>query len=1057
MSKAGRPARLPQRVVGIGASAGGLDALKQLVAALPLDSGLAFVILQHLPPSQTGLLASLLASATTLPVIDVTSGHRIEPNTILVVPPHTEAAMARGALVLTTAEPGTRPTLPIDSLFASLADVLRERAVGVVLSGTARDGTEGLRAIHAAGGLTLAQDPATAQFDDMPRNAIAAGVVETVLPPAELGEELGVIAKLPPRGVEVPGLQRILEQLREASGVDFTSYKRATIERRLARRLVRHHLDSHEAYSAYLATHPEEARTVYEDLLIHVTEFFRDGTTLDTLVAQLSPDGDAPLRVWVPGCSTGEEVYSLAMLMIERFGERRSLQLFGSDLSEQAIVAARIGRFPLTIAAQVSPARLARFFTLDPDCYRINRDVRERCVFARHDLVTDPPFSRLDAVSCRNLLIYLDAVLQRRVLPVFHYALNQPGYLLLGRAETIGELGELFAVVDGDARLYARKPAARPILTFPLAGQLGRLPLRALRGLAGPLTLQHEIDQLLLARYSPPCVVVDDRLDIVQFRGRTGAYLEPPPGQPEHNLLRMARPGLASELPLAVQRARRTERPVRRENLVVRDHEHDHCFDLEVVPLRGDDPAKRHFLVLFQPASAPVAPPRRAAGGKPSSPLRAELGHVRQELSATKEYLHSVVTQHLATTEDLGVANEELQSANEELQSSNEELQTAKEELQSTNEELETVNDELERGNRRLSEVNDDLQNVLGSVDIPIILVDIERRIRRFTPRTRAVMKLIPSDVGRPIADLQATVDAPNLDATIAEVIETLVVHESEVRDATGTTYRMQIRPYRTESHQIQGAVLSFVDVTALRAAVTEAHRLAQVREAFLDAVSHELRTPLAAILLWAQALRTLAHDDPRRADAIETIVECVGVEAQLVDDVIEVSASRSGHLSVELASIDPCPVIELAIAAARPAALAKQITLETTCPPCLPLAVDARRLQQIASSLIANAVKFTPHGGHVWVDLARDGAGMELRVRDTGPGIAPDLLPHVFEAFAQADGSSTRAHRGLGLGLALARHLVERHGGTITAASPGVGQGTTVTVRIPASSISTR
>ncbi len=1134
--------RAPQRVVGIGASAGGLDALRQLVGKLPRDSGLAFVILQHLPPGQTGLLAGLLASTTPLPVVDVTSGHRIEPNTILVVPAHTSAALSHGALVLHTAKAGTRPELPIDGLFASLAAVLRENAVGVVLSGTQSDGTEGLRAIHAAGGLTFAQDPATAQFDDMPRAAITAGVVQTVLSPAEIGAALGALGTPPERVAEPPGLEHVLEQLREASGVDFSSYKRSTIERRLARRLAKHQLSSLEAYSAFLVANPEEARSVYEDLLIHVTEFFRDGPMLEMLVGRLAPGGDVAVRVWVPGCSTGEEVYSLAMLLVERFGERREVQLFGSDLSEHAIDCARIGRYPESVAAQVGAERLARFFKRDGDGYRINREIRERCIFARHDLVTDPPFSRLDAVSCRNVLIYLDGSLQRRVIPLFHYALNQPGFLLLGRAESIGDLEDLFATVDGDARLFARKPASRPVLTFPLAGQLGRLPLRSsASSVYTPLQLQHEIDQILLARYSPPCVVVDERLDIIQFRGRTGAYLEPPPGHPEHNLLRMARPGLASELPLAVQSARRDDLPVRRANLAIGDHR----FDLEVVPLRATDHAARHFLILFEAVVAPLAAKLTNGAAAPSILDDRELERLRQELSATKEYLHVVVTQHLATTEDLGVANEELQSTNEELQSSNEELQTAKEELQSSNEELETVNEELAIGNARLGEVNDDLANVLASVEIAIIMVDIERRIRRFTPRARAVMKLIAGDIGRPIADLKPTVEAPGLDAAIAKVIETLVLHESEVRDPDGACYRMQIRPYRTSGDQIRGAVITFVDITALRAAhdyataiietvptpivvlddrlriesanpafyagaqpdwsapslrarldevvatgtgfddlevsraerllrlgarlipgsrsllvgiadITERRRLERARGAFLDAVSHELRTPLAAILLWAQALRSLPADDPRRAGAIETIVECVGVEARLVDDLIEVASSRSGHLNVELESIDPCPVIEAAVAALRSDADAKQIAVDVVCVPSAPIGVDPRRLRQIAVSLISNAIKFTPVGGHVWIELVRDGVGMELRVRDTGPGIAPELLATVFEPFSQGDDSRTRAHRGLGIGLALARHLVERHQGTIVASSPGYGHGTTVTVRIPASSIST-
>jgi two-component system CheB/CheR fusion protein len=1182
MAKRRRTTPRPQRVVGVGASAGGLDALKQLVGNVPIDTGLALVVLQHLPPSQIGQLASLLGSATTLPVIDVANGHRIEPNTILVVPPHTSACLFRGALVLRTARPGVRPRQPIDALFASIADVLREHAVGVVLSGTASDGTEGLRAIRAAGGLTFAQDPSTAQFDEMPRSAIAAGVAEIVLSPSRIGDELGKIAKLGPRpgvalerSATVTGIDRIFEQLREASGIDFSSYKRTTIERRLARRLTRYHLGSLDEYSSYLAAHPDEASAVYEDLLIHVTEFFRDRPMLDRLVEHVlvpllgSKPAAASVRVWVPGCSTGEEVYSLAILLIELCGERsRPLQLFGSDLSERAIECARQGQYPDAIAAQVGEERLARFFRHEEGGYRINREVRERCVFVRHDLVTDPPFSKLDLVSCRNVLIYLGAALQQRVLPIFHYALNQPGYLWLGPAETIAGFEAQFQPIDAEARIYARKPGPPTSLTFPIASQLGRLPTRRpADAVRSALDVQREVDHVLLARYAPACVLIDENLEVVQFRGRTGSYLEAAPGPPQLNVLKMAREGLASELPLAIQRARRSDAPVRQDNIIVHEGGQERRFHLEVVPLRGAASAKRYFLVVFEPAATRPTPSTRRAPGKLRVRERGELERLRQELDATKEYLSSVVTQHLATSEELGIANEELQSTNEELQSTNEELQTAKEELQSTNEELESVNEELRRGNVDLREVNDDLVNVLASVDIAIIIVDTERRVRRFTPKARAVMKLIPGDIGRPIADLQPSVDVPELDGMIADVIETLAVRESEVHHPDGTSYRMQSRPYRTADHKIGGAVIAFVDITTLRAArdyaaaivdtvpsplvvvderllvrsanpafcamfdiaaaevagralldigewrtptlrahledvvasgagfenlelefhgrtgdlvlrlgartlpaaghqliliaiadVTEQRRLElaraaaqRERQAFLDAVSHELRTPLSAILLWTAVLRDLEDADPRRLDAIETIEQSARAEAQLVDDLLDLALSRTSELSVKLVPVDPSKIVGAAVEAARPDADLKRIAIETTLATGPTIAADPRRLRQIASNLLGNAIKFTPEGGKVIVALDRDRGAMELRVRDTGPGIPPEFLPHAFEAFSRADPSLTRTHHGLGIGLALVRHFVVRQGGTIDVASPGTGAGTTFTVRIPA------
>jgi two-component system CheB/CheR fusion protein len=1182
MTKPRRTASMPQRVVGVGASAGGLEALRQLFARVPADTGLAFVVLQHLPPSQIGQLAALLASSTAMPVVAVESGHRIERNTVLVVPPRTCARLLRGALVLRAEKGGTRPRLPIDGLFRSLAEVLGERAVGVVLSGTAHDGTEGLRAIRDAGGLAFAQEPSTAQFDEMPRSAIAAGVCQIVLPPSRLGEELGAIAKLAPRPgaakgsqAAAPAIERVLEQLRAASGIDFASYKRATIERRLARRLAKLELGSLDEYSAYLTAHPGEGSTVYEDLLIHVTEFFRDRRVFEALAARVFPDllrdkpsGEA-VRVWVPACSTGEEVYSFAIVLLELIGEQdRELQLFGSDLSARAIETARQGRYPEAIAAQVGAERLRRFFRRDGNGYRINREVRERCVFVHHDLATDPPFSRLDFVSCRNLLIYLGAALQHRVLPLLHYALNQPGYLLLGSAETIAGFESLFSTVDADARIYARKPAPRAVLAFPAGGRLERAPWRHADAARSVLDVQREVDHVLLARYGPACVLVDDNLDVVQFRGRTGGYLEPPPGQPQLGLLRMARDGLASELPLVIQRARRGDVPVRHEGVAIRDQGRVQRIDLEVVPLRGIDPARRYFLVIFEETRARSTPPPRRVSGKARPRESGEVVRLRQELAAAREYLHSVVTQHFATSEELGITNEELQSANEELQSANEELQTAKEELQSTNEELETVNAELQRGNRLLREANDDLVNVLSGVEIAIIIVDTERRIRRFTPRAREVMKLLPADVGRPIADLQPSVPVPGFDAAIAEVIDELGVRESEVHHPDGTSYRMQIRPYRTADHVIDGAVIAFVDITALRAArdraaaivetvptplvvlderlcvqsangafhrafaaapedvvgrpllglgewrapalharlgeivangagfedlevehrddagerilrisaseippsdgprsiligiadITERRRLEQAREAvnreraaFLDAVSHELRTPLSAILLWAQALRDVELDEPRRQQAIETILESARAEAEIVDDLLELVLSRSTTLGVTLESVDPAPIIQAAVDQARGPAGDKQLAIEAALEAGPRIEADPRRLKQLTAKLISNAIKFTPAGGRVSVTVAFHDGAMELCVRDTGPGIAPEFLARAFEPFSQADGSSTRAHRGLGIGLALVRYFVERQGGTIGIASPGNGQGAAFTVRLPA------
>ncbi|HLL22802.1 MAG TPA: chemotaxis protein CheB, partial [Kofleriaceae bacterium] len=524
--------RVPTRVVGIGASAGGLLATKQVLAATPTDTGMAFVVMQHQARSRKSLLADALASSTPMPVLEVATGVTLAPDHVYVVPPGMLAVLRRGAILLRRPRNGARPHLPIDRFFQSLAETLGERAVGVVLSGTANDGTAGLGAIHAARGTTFAQEPSTAGFEDMPRNAIAAGAAATVLPAGEIGSALGALREgTPPKPPVVEGLDQVLSILRDVAGVDFTHYKRATIERRIARRLHAHQLTSVRAYADYLAEHPAEGVVLYEDLLIHVTEFFRDGPVLDGLVTTAFPQilrhlpASAAVRVWIAGCSTGQEAYSIAILLLELLAstnDRREVQIFGTDLSERAIEFARAGEYPEGSVGNVSPERLERYFTRTPKGWRIRKEVRERCVFVRHDLTADPPFSRVDVVSCRNVLIYLDPVLQQRSMATFHYALNPPGYLLLGRVESIRPFDELFVAVDGHAMLYTRKPSTHAPLLRPLTRHV-RIDASHGERLRAP-DVRSDVDQLLLARYAPACVVIDALGEIIQFRGRTGKY-----------------------------------------------------------------------------------------------------------------------------------------------------------------------------------------------------------------------------------------------------------------------------------------------------------------------------------------------------------------------------------------------------------------------------------------------------------------------------------------------------------------------------------------------------
>lgn len=873
-------------VVGIGASAGGLEALRELLALLPTDSGLAFVVVQHLAPERPTMLASILANGSALPVIDIVDGMRAEPDRVHFMPSDADLWIERGTFRLRPRALTGRLHLPIDTFFRSLALDLDERAFAVVLSGSGSDGTEGLRAIRAEGGFALVQDPATAGFPGMPENAIAAGMVDFCGAPAAIAAELGRLSRLaylkaPRRASGEPDLgnegesesggtsesevepQRsldvVLALVRQQTGVDFSGYKRSTVARRVERRMVLRRSPTLAQYVTTLRSDRAEAKTLANDMLIHVTSFFRDASAFEAvkakvfrpLVKQKADQGT--IRIWVAGCSTGEEAYALVICLLETLDEQDkylSLKLFGTDLSDEAVEVARRGRYSEAALADVSPERIHRFFEKDEQGYRIDKRVRELCVFVRHDVTRDPPFARLDLISCRNLLIYFDAELQRRVVTMLHYCLNPRGYLFLGQSEALTSFRDLFTSIDKVNRIFARIGDS-PRHAFPMP-----IDREAEARVAVPTTLdrrphalevQRQADHLLITRYAPPGVVVNNRLDVIQFRGRTGAFLEPPPGQPQANVLRMARDGLAPHLHQTIESARTRATSVRREGLRLRTGSETRTFNLEVVPLTVLAGCEPYFLILFEDAVAPglaattpALPPVLAAsaGAEDDS---VELRRLKAELVATKDYLLELTSEHQVTTDELAAANEELIATNEELQSANEELQSAKEELQSTNEELSTVNDELRSRNVELDQIANDLVNVLSSVEIPVIIVDLEQRVRRFTPTVRAIASLIPEDVGRPIDDLKLKLDMDDLGAHIQEVIETLQARDWEVRAHDGRWFRMQIRPYRTPDNRLDGAVIAFVDVDVLRQTRSAAEAAGDYARSIVETVTSAL------------------------------------------------------------------------------------------------------------------------------------------------------------------------------------------------------------------------
>jgi len=828
-------------IVGIGASAGGLEAFTEMLQALPNDTGMAFVFVQHLDPKHVSILTELLQRHTKMPVQDATEGTQVEPNHVYVIPRNKHMGIAGGVLTLSPRISSPVPHMPIDPFLRSLAADQKSKSIGVILSGNASDGTLGMLAVKAAGGITFAQSSETAKYDGMPRSAVAAGCIDFVLSPKDIALELYRLGRHPyispldqpgERGASpaaVESIGRILALLRTATGVDFTYYKASTIRRRILRLMALRREDKFDRYIGRLRNDDAELHALYEDILINVTEFFRDPEVFDQLKAIVFPkiidsrEGSRSIRIWVPGCSSGEEVYSIAIVLLEYLGEHgldANVQIFGTDVSEVALDRARSGTYPPSALQDVSEERLRRFFAKVDSNYQISKRIREMCVFAKQNLIKDPPFSKLDLISCRNVLIYLAQVLQKRIIPVFHYALKPNGFLLLGSSETIGPYSALFSAEDRKAKIYKRRAGtARAGLEFPIQElPPGEPSVRSQAGDWNDAELLREADRIVIGKYGPAGVVVDKDLNILQFRGHASLYLEPSPGVASLNLLRMAREGLSGELQSAMRRAQHEDKPVSRKGIRIRRNSGFVEVNIEIVPLQKGD-HEPHYLILFEEAhKEPEHPSETKSKLKPKqAPLERENSQLRQELSSAKEYLQSVIEEHESANEELRSANEEIQSSNEELQSANEELETAKEELQSTNEELNTVNEELQTRNLQLAQAGNDLLNLLSNVNIPVIMLGNDLRIRRFTPVSQRLLNLIPADVGRPLSDINLSLNVPRLDRLVMEVIDSLSPRAMEVRDLSGRPYSLRIRPYRTEDNKIDGAVLVLVDLDSGR------------------------------------------------------------------------------------------------------------------------------------------------------------------------------------------------------------------------------------------------
>jgi two-component system CheB/CheR fusion protein len=922
-------------IVGIGASAGGLAAFEAFFSGMPADTdpGMAFVLVQHLAPDHKSILTDLVRRYTRMQVYEVEDGMTVQPNCTYIIPPNRDMAFLNGTLQLLEQTSPRGMRLPIDFFFRSLAQDQRERAICIVLSGTGSDGTQGIRAIKGEGGMVMAQNPESAEYDGMPRSAIATGLTDYVLPPAEMPAQL--IAYVAhafgkrPRPVSPPtpkaedALKKICILMRDHTGHDFSLYKQKTMTRRVERRMAVHQISRLDGYVRYLQKNPAEGEALFRDLLIGVTNFFRDPEAFTALEKKVIPQlfADKPtgatIRVWSPGCSTGEEAYSLAILLQEHLKALKqtfTVQVFATDIDSRAVDVARAGVYPAGIAADVTPERLARFFTHDPEAgvYRIQKGIREMLVLSEQDVIKDPPISKLDLISCRNLLIYMGAELQKKLIPLFHYALNPGGALFLGTSETVGEFLDLFQPLDQKWKLYQRKGEAqdahRPALGRfipPLtADEAAPRPAKAERSEVSTVPLRELAEQVLINEYAPACVVVNDRGDILYIHGRTGKYLEPAPGDAGMNITRMAREGLRLELATALRKAATRKETARYPDLKVKTNGDFINVNLTVRPLTAGsfDPATGSgqagdkgrpeataaglFLVSFEDAPAAKIKFRKAGGmGVGVVDLAADsdarLAALEQELRDKEEYLQSTIEEMETSNEELKSANEELQSVNEELQSTNEELETSKEELQSVNEELGTVNSELEQNVTELSRTNNDMNNLLAGTGVGTVFVDHHLCIRRFTPTATQLINLIQTDVGRPVAHIVSNLTGyESLLTDTQEVLNTLIPKELEVQTKVGDWYLLRIRPYRTLENVIEGAVLNFFNITEMKKA-REALREASLHSRNLIEASLESIEVFTASR-WSQVMSEGLHvliveDNPADADLMRNALPEIG------------------------------------------------------------------------------------------------------------------------------------------------------------------------------------
>ncbi|ACF43890.1 chemotaxis protein CheB [Pelodictyon phaeoclathratiforme] len=880
--------KIPFPVVGIGSSAGGLEALELFLKHVPYPCGMAFVIIQHLDPTHKGIMVELLQRETAMPVCQVSDNLEIEPDHVYLIPPNQDMSILHGKLFLLDMVKPRGLRLPIDFFFRSMADDLKQHSIGVILSGMGSDGTLGLRAIKEKGGGVFVQDPASAKFDGMPRSAIDEGLADVIVPAENLPSKiiayvkhLPVILK-PALTIEeqaLSSLKKIIILFRTQTGHDFSLYKKNTIYRRIERRMGIHEIEKISTYVHFLQTNPQEIELLFKELLIGVTSFFRDPDAWEILkkdgipsILASRPSGGI-IRAWVAGCSTGEEAYSLAIVFREVLATTKhpgnfKLQIFATDLDKNAIEKARTGIYPSNITADVSAERISQYFEKDDRGYRITRAIRETIVFAPHNVIMDPPFSKVDILVCRNLLIYMEQELQKKLIPLFHYSLNPGGILFLGSAETIGYCGQLFQTLDSKARLFRHMHQAERAeyvdfpasFTHPLHDS-STLPVTQGKPMTSDLNLSTICDKLLLQYYTPAAVLTNEHGDILYISGRTGNYLEPAAGKANLNIFAMAREGIGYELNILIRNVLREKGEISKTGVAVGTNGGTKIIDLTVRLIEKPDSPKNMLMIVFTEVA------KKTAENLDQNPVAdfndRRLASLAEELKQAKEEIITIREEMQTSEEELKSTNEEMQSANEEMQSTNEELTTSKEEMQSLNEELQTVNHELQSKVTDLSQANNDMKNLLNSTDIATLFLDDELNIRRFTNRTSSIIKLIASDVGRPITDIVTELQYPALLEDAREVLHTLVFSEKQVSASNNRWFSVKIMPYRTQENRINGLVITFTDITVAKKLETSLREIEKSFRFVIDTM------PVAIIVHQAEGCITMTNQEAERITGI--------------------------------------------------------------------------------------------------------------------------------------------------------------------------------------------